>query len=58
VIVNEYVPLGVLELVTTDIVEDDVAGFGAKLAAAPLGRPLTSKLTWSVKPPSGSIVTV
>jgi len=45
VIVNGYVPGGVLELVVTDVLEVDAAGFGAKLALAPVGRPLTLRVT-------------
>ncbi len=56
--VTVYAPVGVLGLVVTESVEDAVAGFGLKLPVAPLGRPLVLRVTWSVKPPVGLIVTL
>jgi hypothetical protein len=58
VIVSVYVPIGVLVLVVTESVDDPVAGFGVKLPLAPLGCPLTLRVTWPVKPPVGLIVTL
>jgi hypothetical protein len=46
----------VLALVVTERVDDAVAGFGVKLPLAPLGNPVTLRVTWPVKPPVGLIV--
>ena len=43
--------------VVTEKVDDAVVGFEVKLGLAPLGRPLTLRLTAPVKPPVGLIVT-
>jgi hypothetical protein len=51
------VPVGVVATVVTERVDDAVAGFGLKLPLAPLGSPLTLKLTWPLKPFVGAIVT-
>jgi hypothetical protein len=40
------------------MVEVEVAGLGAKLAAAPAGRPAALNVTLPVNPPDGVIVTV
>ena len=58
VMVSVYVPGGVVVLVVTERVEDAVAGVGAKLPPASLGRPLTLRLTWPAKPLVGLIVTL
>src|SRR5439155_271479 len=55
--VSVYVPVGVVAFVDTERVDDAVAGFGAKLPPAPLGSPLTFRVTCPVKPPVGLIVT-
>ena len=52
------VPAGVELLVVIFNVEELVAGLGVKLPVAPLGSPLTLKLTLPVNPPEGVIVTV
>ena len=41
----------------TVIVEEAVAGLGLKLAVAPLGNPLTVKVTAAAKPPEGVMFT-
>ena len=46
-----------LAVVVTVSVEEAVAGFGAKLPVAPVGKPLTLSVTGPVKPPLGVIVT-
>ena len=56
VIVSVEVPIGVVAMVVTDRVEDEVAGFGLKLPVAPVGNPLTLNVTWPPKPNSGVIV--
>jgi len=56
--VSIKLPAGVLVPVVTERLDDAVAGFGVKLALAPVGRPLTLKVTWPVKPPVGLIVTL
>lgn len=56
--VNGKVPL-VLLVVTVIVVEPDpVTVAGLKLARAPLGNPLTLKLTVLLNPPDGVTVTV
>ena len=55
--VSIKLPAGVLAAVVTERLDDAVAGFGVKLPLAPVGRPLTLKVTWPVKPPVGLIVT-
>ena len=45
VTVNVYVPGGVFVPVVIAKVEDDVAGFGLKLAVAPVGNPVTPNVT-------------
>ena len=55
--VSIKLPTGVLAPVVTESVDDAVAGFGVKLPLAPVGRPLTLKVTWPVNPPVGLIVT-
>jgi hypothetical protein len=57
VIVNAYVPLGVVVLVVTERLEEAVAGLGVNAPLAPAGNPLTLKATWPVKPLTGVIVT-
>ena len=60
VIVRVYVPTGVVLLVVTAIVEDPepVTVIGVNVAPAPDGRPLTLKLTVSLKPFKAPTVTV
>ena len=60
VIVNGYVPVGVVLLVVTAIVDepDVVTDAGLKLALAPDGSPLALKVTVPVKPPDGVTVAV
>jgi hypothetical protein len=48
----------VLALVSTISVEDPPAGFGVKLPVAPAGNPLMLKLTVSLKPLVGLMVTL
>jgi hypothetical protein len=50
--------VGVLLVVVTESAEDAVAGFGEKLPLAPVGNPLTLRVTWLAKPLIGLIVTV
>src|SRR5919198_2196278 len=50
VIAKGYVPAGVAALVATVSV-DESAGFGAKPAVVPAGKPLTESVTGSGKPP-------
>ena len=58
VMVNGNVPL-VLLVVTVIVVEPDAVTVGGlKLALAPLGKPLTLKLTVPLNPPEGVTVTV
>ena len=59
-IVNVKLPVGVVVLVTTVIVDDPdaVTDAGLKLAVAPAGRPLTLKVTVPLKPPDGLTETV
>ena len=56
VMVNVDGPVGVPALVMIVSVEAVVAGFGLKVAVAPVDRPLTLRLTGLVKPPDGVIV--
>jgi hypothetical protein len=60
VIVIENVPVGVVLLVVTVIVEepDVVTDVGLKPALAPAGNPLALRLTVPVKPPDGVTVAV
>ena len=60
VIVNGYVPVGVVALVVTVMVDEPevVTDAGLKLALAPAGNPLALKLTVPVKPPDGVTVAV
>ena len=58
VIVNVYVPTGVLALVVTESVDEVVAGFGVKLPVAPAGNPLTVNVTCPVNPLIGVTATV
>jgi len=59
VIVKGYVPTAVdRAVVTVNVDEVPVAGFGANDPAAPAGSPLTDKFTLSAKPPLLVIVTV
>jgi hypothetical protein len=61
VIVKVYVPAGVAVVVLTvrvELPEPPVIDEGTKLALAPVGNPLTLRLTVSVKPPLGVIVAV
>ena len=60
VIVNGYVPVGVVLMVVTVMVEepDVVTDAGLKLALAPDGSPLALKVTVPVKPPAGVTVAV
>jgi hypothetical protein len=57
VTVSVYVPTGTLASVVTESVDVPVAGFGAKLPAAPVGSPVTLSVTSPLKPPVGLIVT-
>ena len=50
VIVNVYEPTGDPEPDVTESVDDDVAGFVEKPDVAPVGRPLTLRFTWPLKP--------
>ena len=58
--VSEYVPAGVAQLVEAVSVEEPepLTEAGLKLAIAPLGKPLTLKLTVPVNPLSGFTLTV
>jgi hypothetical protein len=56
--VNVEVPVGVELPVVIFNVEELVAGFGVKVPVAPVGSPLTEKVTPPVNPPEGVIVTV
>jgi hypothetical protein len=59
VIVNRYVQDGVevfAESVRTAVPEPPVTGFGENDPVAPLGRPVTLKLTGAVKPRIGITV--
>ena len=60
VIVNGYVPVGVVPAVATVIVDepDVVTDAGLKLAVAPDGSPLALKVTVPEKPPEGVTVAV
>ena len=60
VIVIGYVPVGVVALVVTVMVDepDVVTDVGLKLALAPAGNPLALKVTVPVKPPDGVTVAV
>jgi len=58
VIVREYVPAGVFEIVDTLSVDVLVAGFGLNVAEAPDGRPLTENVTEPVNPFRGVTVDV
>ena len=60
VIVKGNVPVGVVLLVVTVIVEepDVVTDVGLKLAPAPAGNPLALKVTVPVNPPDGVTVMV
>jgi len=60
VIVKTKVPVGVLALVVTDMVDDPdaVTEAGLKLAPAPTGNPLTLKFTLLLNPPDPVIVAV
>ena len=52
VIVNGYVPAGVVVLVVTESDDDaPVFGFGVKVPAAPAGRPLIDSDTEPANPP-------
>lgn len=57
VMVRGYVPAGVVDDVVTVRVEES-AGFGAKLALVPAGRPPTDSVTESAKPPVRETLTV
>src|SRR5262245_35023240 len=56
VTVSAYVPAGVLAPVVTVSVDDDVAGFGPNVPDAPLGSPLTLRVTGSANPPPAVMV--
>ena len=58
VIVSVLLPVGVLALVVTERVDDEVAGLALKEPVAPLGSPLTLRLTEPAKLPLRLIVTV
>jgi hypothetical protein len=60
VIVKGYVPVGVVALVVTVIVDEPevVTDAGLKLALAPAGNPLALNVTVPVKPPDGVTVAV
>jgi hypothetical protein len=50
--VNGYVPAGVVVLVVTARADDaPVFGFGVKVPAAPVGRPLIESVTEPINPP-------
>ena len=52
-IVRAKFPVGVLELVVTENVEElPDAGLGLKLALDPVGKPLTLRVTAPLKPPT------
>ena len=55
--VSVEVPAGVELVVVMFNVEELVAGFGEKVPVAPLGSPLTLKVTLPLNPPEGVIVT-
>jgi hypothetical protein len=55
---NAYVPIGVLALVVTKIVDEPVAGLELNVAFAPLGSPLTLRVTCPVNKFMGLMVTV
>src|SRR5437867_11833444 len=57
VIVRVKAPVGVLELVITERVEDAVAGFGSKEPLAPLGSPAQLRSTCAVQPPPVVLIT-
>jgi hypothetical protein len=50
VMVSGQLPAGVDELVTTESVEEVVIGLGEKVAVAPLGRPLTLRVSALLNP--------
>jgi hypothetical protein len=60
VIVSVYVPIGVVVAVETVSGElpEPATDVGLKVAVAPLGNPLTLRLTVSVNPSRGLIVVV
>src|SRR5260370_1065373 len=58
VIGSVWDPVGVLGFVVSGSLDEPVAGFGLKLPLAPLGSPLTLKVTWPLKPPVGLTVTL
>ena len=58
VIVTGKVPVGTATPVLTLMVEELVAGFGLKLALAPVGKPVALKLTAPLKPPNGEMAKV
>jgi hypothetical protein len=58
VMTSGYVPPGVLAVVATVNTEDPVVGFGANVPLAPVGNPLTLKLTAPVNPLAGLTVTL
>jgi hypothetical protein len=57
-IVTGNEPAGVVPVVVTESVDEEVAGFGLKDAVAPPGSPLSLRLTESAKPPLGVMVSV
>ena len=57
--VNGYVPLASdLAAVTVRVVDEPVAGLGAKLPVAPAGKLLTDIVSGELKPPVRVIATV
>src|SRR5436309_13450780 len=58
VIVRVKAPVGVLELVITERVEDAVAGFGSKEPLAPLGSPSKLRCASRVQPPVALLMTL
>ena len=64
VMVAEKLPVEVVAVVLTVMVAEPVAGLGLKLALAPAGKPVATKLTAAlkltapVKPPDGEMFTV
>jgi hypothetical protein len=50
------VPVGVLVLVVAERLDDVVAGFGVKAPVAPVGNPVTLRVTWPLKPKIGVMV--
>ena len=58
VIVKVYEPAGVVLPVVTVSEDEPVAGFGLNAPVAPVGNPLTLKLTGALNPPTGVMFTL